>query len=81
MLCKSCYNYRESGWGDILYSEGLIAVRARLKKGKIRLVPMPPELAEEIRRYSAVIVRTASCLSSQARPVGVNVLTRVSMNC
>ena len=42
-------------WGDILYSEGLIVVRARLKKGKIRLVPMPPELAEEIRRYPAVM--------------------------
>jgi integrase len=42
-------------WADILYSEGLIVVRARLKKGKIRLVPMPPELAEEIRRYPVVI--------------------------
>jgi integrase len=40
---------------DILYGEGLIAVRARLKKGKIRLVPMPPELAAEIRRYPSVI--------------------------
>jgi integrase len=42
-------------WEDILYSEGLIVVRARLKKGKIRLVPMPPEFAEEIRRYPAVM--------------------------
>jgi integrase len=42
-------------WGDILYNEGLIAVTARLKKGKVRLVPMPSELAEEIRRYPAVI--------------------------
>ena len=42
-------------WKDILYGEGLIAVRARLKKGKIRLVPMPPELAAEIRRYPSVI--------------------------
>jgi integrase len=46
---------REIEWGDILYGEGLIAVRARLKKGKVRLVPMPPELAEEIRRYPAVM--------------------------
>ena len=68
-------------WGDILYSEGLIVVGARLKKGKIRLVPMPPELAEEIRRYPAVMGRTASCLPSQAQPVGVSVRTRVSMNC
>lgn len=42
-------------WRDILYSEGLIAVRAKLKKGKVRHVPMPPELAEEIRRYPAVL--------------------------
>jgi integrase len=42
-------------WRDILYNEGLIVVRAKLKKGKIRYVPMPPELAEEIRRYPAVI--------------------------
>lgn len=42
-------------WRDILYNEGLIAVRARLKKGRVRLVSMPPELAEEIRRYPAVL--------------------------
>jgi integrase len=42
-------------WRDILYNEGLIVVRARLKKGKIRYVPMQPELAEEIRRYPAVL--------------------------
>ncbi len=42
-------------WRDILYAEGLIVVRAKLKKGRIRHVPMQPELAEEIRRYPAVI--------------------------
>lgn len=42
-------------WPDVMYSEGLIAVRSKLKKGKMRYVPMPPELAVEIRRYPAVI--------------------------
>ena len=42
-------------WGCILYGESLITVRVRLKKGKVRLMPMPAELAEEIRRYSAVM--------------------------
>jgi integrase len=39
-------------WSDVMYSEGLLAVRAKLKKGK---VPMPSELAAAIRRYPAVI--------------------------
>jgi integrase len=42
-------------WSDVMYSEGLLAVRARLKNGKVRYVPLPSELAEEIRRYPAVI--------------------------
>jgi integrase len=42
-------------WSDVMYGEGLLAVRAKLKKGKVRYVPMPSELAEEIRRYPAVI--------------------------
>jgi integrase len=42
-------------WSDVMYSEGLLAVRARLKNGKVRYVPMPSELAEEIRRSPAVI--------------------------
>jgi len=42
-------------WSDVMGSEGLIAVRAKLKGGKMRYVPMPPELAVEIRRYPAVI--------------------------
>jgi len=42
-------------WSDAMYDEGLLAVRAKLKGGKMRYVPMPPELAAEIRRYPAVI--------------------------
>ena len=42
-------------WGDVLYREGLIAVRSKLKGGKMRYVPMPSELATEIKRYPAVI--------------------------
>jgi integrase len=42
-------------WSDVMYSEGLLAVRAKLKKGRVRYVPMPSELAAEIRRYPAVI--------------------------
>jgi len=42
-------------WSDVLYREELLAVRAKLKGGKIRYVPMTPELATELRRYPAVI--------------------------
>jgi integrase len=42
-------------WSDVMFDEGLLAVRAKLKGGKMRYVPMPPELAVEIRRYPAVI--------------------------
>jgi integrase len=42
-------------WADLAYGERLIAVRAKLKRGKIRYVPMPPELAAELRRYPAVL--------------------------
>jgi integrase len=28
-------------WSDVMYSEGLLAVRARLKNGKVRYVPKP----------------------------------------
>jgi integrase len=42
-------------WTDPRYSEGLIAVRSNLKGGKIRYVPMTPELAVELRKYPAVI--------------------------
>ena len=42
-------------WSDLRYHEGLIAVRAKLKGGKIRYVPLTPELASELRKYPAVI--------------------------
>jgi integrase len=42
-------------WGDVLYREGLIAVRSKLKGGKIRYVPMTPELASEIQRFPVVL--------------------------
>jgi integrase len=42
-------------WSDILYREELIAVRSMLKGGKMRYVPMPSELAAEIRRFPAII--------------------------
>jgi integrase len=43
------------GWSDVLYREELIAVRSKLKGGKMRYVPLTPELAEELRRYPAVL--------------------------
>jgi integrase len=42
-------------WSDAMYGEGLLAVRAKLKGGKMRYVPMLPELAGELRRFPAVI--------------------------
>lgn len=42
-------------WSDLHYSEGLIAVRAKLKGGRNRYVPMTAELASELRTYPAVI--------------------------
>lgn len=41
-------------WPDVMYGEGLIAVRAKLKGGKMRYVPMPPELAGELQRYKTL---------------------------
>lgn len=41
-------------WSDLLFREELIAVRAKLKGGKVRYVPMPQELAAEFKRYPAV---------------------------
>jgi integrase len=41
-------------WRDVLYNEGLLAVRTKLKGGKMRYVPMLPELASELQRYPAV---------------------------
>jgi len=42
-------------WSDVMYGEGLLAVRAKLKGGKMRYVPMLPELAGELRRVPVVI--------------------------
>jgi len=42
-------------WDDLLYKEGLIVVRTKLKGGKVRYVPMLPEVATEFRRYPAVL--------------------------
>ena len=42
-------------WPDVLYGEGLLAVRAKLKGGKMRYVPLLPEVAVELKRYPAVI--------------------------
>ena len=39
-------------WSDAMYNEGLLAVRAKLKGGKMRYVPMPPELADELRWFT-----------------------------
>lgn len=38
-------------WSDVMYNEGLLAVRMKLKGGKMRYVPMLPELASEWRRF------------------------------
>src|SRR5260370_36304876 len=38
-------------WSDVFYDEGLLSTRAKLKGGKMRYVPMLPELAEELRLY------------------------------
>jgi len=40
-------------WTDIMYGEGLIAVRGKLKGGKMRYVPMSSELAWELQAFSA----------------------------
>jgi len=42
-------------WSAVLRREGLIAVRSRLKGGKVPfvpMIPMIPELATEIQRFS-----------------------------
>lgn len=42
-------------WSDLLFREELIAVRAKLKGGKVRCAPMPPELATEFKRYPVIL--------------------------
>jgi integrase len=41
-------------WSDILFKESLIAVRAMLKGGKVRYVPLLPQLAKEFQEYSPI---------------------------
>jgi integrase len=41
----------ELRWSDVMYNEGLLAVRAKLKGGRMRYVPLPPELASELREF------------------------------
>lgn len=41
-------------WSDVMFGERLIAVRAKLKGGKMRYVPMLPELAAEFVRFPKV---------------------------
>lgn len=42
-------------WTDVMNKEGLLAVRTKLKGGKMRYVPMTPELSSELRRVPLVI--------------------------
>jgi integrase len=42
-------------WSDVPYREELVCVRSKLKGGKIRYVPLTPELAAELRKYPTVI--------------------------
>jgi integrase len=42
-------------WPDVMEEEGLMAVRGKLKGGKMRYVPMLPELALELRRYRELL--------------------------
>lgn len=41
-------------WSDVMYGEGLLAVRAKLKGGKMRYVPMLSGVANELRRFPVV---------------------------
>lgn len=42
-------------WPDVMNDEGLLAVRAKLKGGKMRYVPLLPEVAGELKHFPAVI--------------------------
>src|SRR5882762_7198927 len=42
-------------WTDLHYGEGLMAVRAKLKAGKIRYVPMLPELTREFKQFRRTV--------------------------
>jgi integrase len=68
-------------WSDVRYSEGLLAVREKLKKGKERFVPMTSELAEEIRRYPAVIGQDRIFPPKGGQPVSVRDWKEVLRTC
>jgi integrase len=42
-------------WVDVFFNEGLIAVRSKLKAGKMRYVPMAPELAGEFKQFRSTV--------------------------
>ncbi len=42
-------------WTDVLHNERLLAVRSKLKGGRMRYVPMPEELATELRRLPVTL--------------------------
>ena len=42
-------------WPDVLNNERLLAVRSKLKGGRMRYVPMPPELAAELKRFPVTL--------------------------
>jgi integrase len=65
-------------WDDLLYREGLIAVRAKLKGGKIRYAPLTPELAAEFRSYPAVISEERIFLLSRDQSASASASTKVS---
>ncbi len=68
-------------WGDILYKEGLIVVRAKLKKARYALCQCLQNSQKKSVDIRPSWDRIAFCLPSRAQPVGVSVQTRVSMNC
>jgi integrase len=51
-------------WADLLYKEDLIVVRAKLKSGKMRYVPMPSELAAEFNANRRFLGRTGFFLQN-----------------
>jgi len=63
-------------WNDLMYREELIAVRAKLKGGKMRYVPMPPELAAEFKKYPVILGRIGSFLPSLAPSANARGWTR-----
>jgi integrase len=54
-------------WSDVLYKEKLIEVRAKLKGGKMRYVPMASELAEELRMFPVILGQDRIFPRSRAR--------------